>query len=257
MQTILHHSIIRETCGGDQLDNIISKITFNSFDSAKLGLRLLTRVADTVQEQEITDTIPGVQGTVDYSMMFGQRLFQPKNISYTFQKYIYDFTERSREENLIKNEIMQFGLSQLYDSNLPDKYYLLAKCSSSSITNDPQYQKLTVALQFTCNPPFMISEIAEGNDEWDTFNFDYDVSQDTSFTISGANVVSLINPGQTTLQPIITVTGTISVTTKDTTLTLSTGTYENTQIYLYSGINSITLSGNGTINFEFYKELFA
>jgi hypothetical protein len=239
------------------LDSIISKIIFNDFDSAKFGLRLLTRVADTVQEQEITDTVPGIQGTVDYSMMFGQRLFQPKNITYTFQKYIYDFAERSREEDLIKNAIMQFGLSKLYDSNLPDNYYFLAKCSSSSITNDPQYQKLTVALQFTCNPPFMISEIAEGNDEWDTFNFDYDVSQDTSFTVSGTDVVPLINPGKTTLQPKMTVTGTVSVTTKDTTLTLSAGTYENTQIYLYSGINSIKLSGNGSISFEFYKELFA
>ncbi|MFT9451123.1 hypothetical protein [Liquorilactobacillus ghanensis] len=234
-----------------------SKIVFNGFDSSNFGLKLLTRIADPPQEQEITDAVPGVQGLLDYSMMFNQRLFQPMTITYTFQKYIYDTAERSREEVLIRNAIMQFGLSKLYDSNIPDNYYFKAKCSSPSITNDPQYQKLTVTLQFTCNPPFMISEIAEGNDEWDTFNFDYDVSQDTSFTVSGTDVVPLINPGKTTLQPKMTVTGTVTVETKDISLTLAAGTYENTQIYLYSGINSIKLSGNGSISFEFYKELFA
>lgn len=234
-----------------------SKIIFNGFDSSKFGLKLLTRTAASLQEQEITDAVPGVQGTIDYSMMFGQRLFQPMTISYDFQKYVYDAAERSREETLIRNAIMQFGLSNLYDSNIPDNYYFLAKCSSSSVTNDPQYKKLTVALQFTCNPPFMICNIAEGNDEWDTFNFDYDVSQATSFTVSGTDVVPLINPGKTTLQTKMTVTGTVTVETKDISLTLGAGTYENTQVYLYPGINSVKLLGNGTISFEFYKELFA
>jgi spore coat protein U-like protein len=231
-------------------------VIFNDFNSDNFGLRQLTRSMDALQEQEITESIPGVQGTVDYSMMFGQRLFQPQTITYTFQKYIYDVVERARQEALIRNSLSRFGLSRLYDSYIPENYYFLAKCNPT-VTNDVQYQKLTVSLAFTCNPPFMFCEIPEGNDEWDTFNFDYDVSQDTSFTVNNGDVVSLINPGSAAVQPKITVTGTIKVSCNGNEVTLSAGTYENTLIYLLPGMNSLTLTGTGTISFEFYKELIA
>lgn len=231
-------------------------VIFNDFNSDDFGLKQLTRSMDALQEQEITENIPGVQGTVDYSMMFGQRLFQPQTITYTFQKYIYDAVERAGQETFIRNSLSRFRLSRLYDSYIPENYYFLAKCNPA-ITNDVQYQKLTVSLAFTCNPPFMFCEIPEGNDEWDIFNFDYDVSQDTSFTVNNGDVVPLINPGSAAVQPKITVTGTISVTVNGNTVSFTTGTYENTLIYLLPGMNSLTLDGTGTISFEFYKELIA
>lgn len=231
-------------------------VIFNKFNSDNFGLKQLTRSIGALQEQEITESIPGVQGTVDYSMMFGQRLFQPQTITYTFQKHIYDAVERARQETLIRNSLSRFGLSRLYDSYIPENYYFLAKCNPT-ITNDVQYQKLTVSLTFTCNPPFMFCEIAEGNDVWDTFNFDYDVSQDTRFTVKNSDVVTLINPGSATVQPKITVTGTVSVTANGNTVNFTAGTYANTLIYLLPGINSLTLTGTGTISFEFYKELVA
>ncbi|MGY5261907.1 hypothetical protein [Lactiplantibacillus plantarum] len=231
-------------------------VIFNKFNSDNFGLKQLTRSIGALQEQEITESIPGVQGTVDYSMMFGQRLFQPQTIIYTFQKHIYDVVERARQETLIRNSLSRFGLSRLYDSYIPENYYFLAKCNPT-ITNDVQYQKLTVSLAFTCNPPFMFCEIAEGNDVWDTFNFDYDVSQDTSFTVKNSDVVTLINPGSATVQPKITVTGTISVTANGNTVNFTAGTYKNTLIYLLPGVNSLTFTGTGTISFEFYKELVA
>lgn len=231
-------------------------VIFNDFNSDNFGLKQLTRSMDALQEQEITESIPGVQGSIDYSMMFGQRLFQPQTITYTFQKYIYDVVERAREEALIRNSLSRFGLSRLYDSYIPENYYFLAKCNPT-ITNDVQYQKLTVSLAFTCNPPFMFCEIPESNDEWDTFNFDYDVSQETSFTVNNGDVVPLINPGSAAVQPKITVTGTIKVSCNGNEVTFTAGTYENTLIYLLPGMNSLTLTGTGTISFEFYKELVA
>lgn len=231
-------------------------VIFNKFNSDNFGLKQLTRSIGALQEQEITESIPGVQGAVDYSMMFGQRLFQPQTIIYTFQKHIYDVVERARQETLIRNSLSRFGLSRLYDSYIPENYYFLAKCNPT-ITNDVQYQKLTVSLAFTCNPPFMFCEIAEGNDVWDTFNFDYDVSQDTSFTVKNSDVVTLINPGSATVQPKITVTGTISVMANGNTVNFTAGTYKNTLIYLLPGLNSLTLTGKGKISFEFYKELVA
>jgi hypothetical protein len=230
-------------------------VLFNDFNSDTLGLRLTARAIDPLQEQEITETIPGIQGSIDYSNMFGQRLFQPQTVTYTFQKYIYDVVERSRQETIIRNSLAKFGLSRLYDSYLPENYYLLAKCSSPSVTNDPQYQKLTVTLAFTCNPPFMFCELQEGNDIWDTFNFDYDVSQETSFNVSGSQTVTLINNGSAAIQPKIVVTGSVSVTANGNTVNFTAGTYENTLIYLLCGENSFQLSGSGTINFVFYKEL--
>lgn len=236
---------------------MVSNIKFGNFDSEKFGLNLLTRVPETMQEQEITETIPGKQGVIDYSMAFGQRIFQPYSIAYTFQKYIYDVSKRAKEETLLKNQIMSFGLSKLYDSNLPNNYYFLAKCSSDSVTNDPQYQKLTVALTFTLNPPFAFCELAEGTDEWDNFDFDFDVSQETSFEFEIGEVACLINNGSVAVQPKITVVGEIIVECNEETFTFSAGTYENTLIYLLPGMNTLSMSGSGSISFEFYKGLVA
>lgn len=244
------------THGGDQVA-IEEKIIFGDFDSQEMGFDMTARTPSPLQEQEITDSVPGVQGLIDYSMMFGQRIFQPMTISYEFGKHCPTYSERHTLEALIKNKINQFGLSKLYDSNIPKNYYFLAKCSSNTVVVDDQSREVTVTLQFTCNPPFIFCEIPEGNDEWDSFNFDYDVAQRANFKVDVADVVPLINPGKTTLQPKMVVTGSVTVETKDTSLTFGAGTYENTQIYLYPGINSIKLSGNGSISFEFYKELFA
>ncbi|WP_281829532.1 hypothetical protein [Lactobacillus amylolyticus] len=236
---------------------IEEKIIFGDFDSENMGFDMSSRTPDSLQEQEITETIPGVQGSIDYSMMFGQRIFQAFKITYDFVKYCPTYAERHTLEALVKNKIMRFGTTKLYDSNIPENYYFLAKCSSETVAVNDQTREVTVTLAFTCNPPFMFCEIPEGNDEWDTFNFDYDVSQETSFTVNNGDVVPLINNGSAAVQPKITVTGTIKVSCNGNEVTFTAGTYENTLIYLLPGMNSLTLTGTGTISFEFFKELVA
>lgn len=228
---------------------------FNNISSNDLGLIVQQRAAPTPEEQTVTDTIPYRQGTTDFSSLDGERFFQNRSITYTC---LVDgnFTDRRNAEAYLKSKLMPPSKKLLNDNYDPQNSYWIATCTSISVEDQLWGHYFTATIAFSCYP-FLYWSIPEGNDEWDTFNFDYDVSQDTSFTVSGTDVVPLINPGKTTLQPKMTVTGTVSVTTKDTTLTLNAGTYENTQIYLYSGINSITLSGSGTISFEFYKELFA
>lgn len=236
---------------------IKEKISFGDFDSAVMGFDMISRTPNSLEEQEITETIPGVQGVIDYSMAFGQRFFKPMTLNYSFSKYCSTYAERHTLEALIKNQVMRYGTGKLYDSQIPENYYFLAKCSSENVTVSDQTCEVTVTLAFTCNPPFMFCEIPEGNDEWDTFNFDYDVSQDTSFTVNNGDVVPLINPGSAAVQPKITVTGTIKVSCNGNEVTFTAGTYEDTLIYLLPGMNSLTLTGTGTISFEFYKELVA
>lgn len=236
---------------------IKEKISFGDFDSDTMGFDMISRTPNSLEEQEITETIPGVQGVIDYSMAFGQRLFKPMTLNYSFSKYCSTYAERHTLEALIKNQVMRYGTSKLYDSQIPENYYFLAKCSSENVTVSDQTCEVTVTLAFTCNPPFMFCEIPEGDDEWDNFNFDYDVSQDTSFTVNIGDVVPLINPGSAAIQPKITVTGTIKASCNGNEVTFTDGTYENTLIYLLPGMNSLTLTGTGTISFEFYKELVA
>lgn len=236
---------------------IKEKISFGDFDSDVMGFDMISRSPDSIEEQEITETIPGVQGVIDYSMSFGQRFFKPMKLNYSFSKFCSTYAERHSLEARVKNQVMKYGTRRLYDSQIPENYYFLAKCSSENVTVSDRTSEVTVTLVFTCNPPFMFCEIPEGNDEWDTFSFDYDVSQKTSFTINNGDDVYLINPGSAAVQPKITVTGTISVTVNGNTVNFTDGTYENTLIYLLPGMNSLALSGTGTISFKFYKELIA
>lgn len=226
---------------------------FNNISSNDLGLIVQQRAAPTPEEQTVTDTIPYRQGTTDFSSLDGERFFQNRSITYTC---LVDgnFTDRRNAEAYLKSKLMPPSKKPLNDNYDPQSSYWIATCTSISVEDQLWGHYFTATIVFSCYP-FLYWSIPEGNDEWDTFNFDYDVSQDTSFTVSGTDVVPLINPGGDTIYPKITVTGNITVTVNGYTVSFSAGTYTNTLIRLEQGANSVALSGSGTINFQFYKEV--
>ena len=70
----------------------------------------------------------------------------------------------------------------------------------------------------------------------------------------GSEVVAVIrNNGVKSINPAITVTGTVMLTYKDASIKLTGGSYAIPDIKLYQGINTIGLSGTGSVTFT-YRE---
>ena len=63
---------------------MVEKIIFNEFDSSEFDLKLISRDAPSPEEKEVAESVPYKQGKDDFSMIYGQRPFENRLITYTF-----------------------------------------------------------------------------------------------------------------------------------------------------------------------------
>lgn len=227
--------------------------TFNGTHTGELGLRLIDRSAPTPTKRLIQEDVAFMNGVHDFSRILGEDTYENREISYSFLIPERRYRNRAHAETVIKNRYMQGGIGELDDTHDPN-YTYRGQCIDVDVTDDWQSHKLDVTITFDVYP-FKIAKLAEGNDIWDTFNFDLDVMQDVSFEVDGTKNITLYNNGIPSVRPKIEVTGNLTITNGTTSVTLNSQTFESDQFRLMPGENDLTLEGNGTVTFTFYKEL--
>ena len=99
-----------------------------------------------------------------------------------------------------------------------------------------------------------IVENIEGSDIWDDVYFPRWVFQDTKFVVEGSENVDIYNIGSTSIIPRIIVDSDFTIKSPTNTISLTKGTYTDTQLVFERGENKLTLTGTGTIEFQFYRE---
>lgn len=198
--------------------------------------------------------IPNTSLYYDYANIFGD-VYSERTLEYAFlicDVNALNTIELEHRKGMIANWLIPGSQHLLQDSAIPGYYFKAEVQSSPEYTDNTDYAFFKVS--FTCYP-FRIRNFEEGKDIWDTFDFDNDVAQDTSFSISGSQKILLINTGSTVLSPGINVTGNLSITMNDETKTFTSGSYTDTGLVLERGKNVVNLSGSGTVQFHFTKEV--
>ncbi|HGL3986853.1 TPA: hypothetical protein ACKEYK_003709, partial [Clostridioides difficile] len=99
----------------------------------------------------------------------------------------------------------------------------------------------------------MIVNKFEGDDDWDTFDFDNDIAQDVNFEINGSRSFELINNSVTIVTPQITTNADLTVRIGQIEYQLPQGTSQD--IPLEVGTNTITVTGSGKISFAWHREV--
>ena len=136
-------------------------------------------------KNKITYRPPHSNNVIDFSEVYGEQTYGPRKVTYKFN--IADRAIRTkREMNIVKTTLVNWltplvGQHPLYDDQYPDWYFLAEVEDGMSFKEDWRYGFLSVT--FTCYS-HMINRKLEGDDEWDTFNFEYDVSQDVEFAFT-------------------------------------------------------------------------
>lgn len=136
-------------------------------------------------KNKITYRPPHSNNIIDFSEIYGDQTYGPRKVTYKFN--IADRAIRTkREMNIVKTKLVNWlmplvGQYPLYDDQYPDWYFLAEVEDGMSFKEDWRYGFLSVT--FTCYS-HMINRKLEGDDEWDTFNFEYDVSQDVEFAFT-------------------------------------------------------------------------
>lgn len=145
--------------------------TFQTF-----GLKMLERSVDPPASKRTLQEMPQIQGVLDFSRgRDNETFFSERQLSWTFGKTV----KGQKEWELLRYRIMQWATIYtdgiIIESVTPNLYYKGATCISCSF-KPMIFNYLEVQLDFTAYP-LRLSEKLEGNDIFDTFNFDTDVWQ--------------------------------------------------------------------------------
>lgn len=241
--------------GPTGLVNSTTKISegfqFGDFSSITEGWYMVTVTKDTPAEKEILGSVPYQQGVYDFSMLGDQRYFDNRQISYDVIIPNQDYTSRKFLEQDIKRRLMKYGVSRLDDTHDAD-YYWLGKCKSVKVTDTAPTNKLTATIIFDCYP-FAIKSAEEGNDIWDDFNFETDIAQIVKHSVNNSSkVITLYNIGSNAVPVDLKVTGNISIKFGSRTWALTQSA--KSLLTLPIGLNELTVTGTGTIEFVFHRE---
>lgn len=231
----------------------IEGITFGSFDSVEEGLILLDRPASSFSEKEKKEQLAYVQGDLDFSDINGERVLNNRYNPYQFYIRNNYYRDRKALKMYYENILFRQGQSILKDSATPFHYFR-GKCSRVEVADDHTSNRLLVMIEFDCYP-YMISELPEGHNQWKNHIIPLDVVQATEFTVNNKKEITLINSGSVSVAPKIIANNNFTVTNDDYAMSITAGETQDEEFRLWPGINKLTLSGNGTIKFEFYREL--
>lgn len=232
-------------------------IWFNGHHSSEFGLDVLDgKQISFPSKNKVIVGIPHSNNVYDFSSLTGKQPYGERTFSIPFQIINRDLWSKesmyvmwTKVTNWLMNTQQK---TPLYDDIMKDYYYM------AEVQEEPDFNELrrsgTLVVTFKCYP-FRIAELAEGNDIWDTFNFELDVAQKTKFTVNGSQMITLYNLGIPNLTPAISTNANMIITKNGKTFNAPAGTSKSIDFFLVSGENSLTITGNGTIEFKFYKEL--
>jgi len=240
-------------------------IEFGLFDSRRFGLNLHERQGNTPNEKEITTSIPYMQGVVDMSNLLGHRVYDNREITYTFYRFGVNRKGTARDfQTTITNLLMREFDQQLDDSFEPDFFYQ-GKCREVVVTDDYDRNRLRIEITFDLYP-FKIAKHTEGDDLFDPFNFDIDAFHNgLRFAVTNQQrTIHLYNASQLVLRPEITTNVNDVELSRDGNewIPLRNGTaivYRSHEFRLALGMNELRLrrrngTGTATVLFNWRKE---
>lgn len=205
------------------------------------------------KKKKITVAIPFSNHVYDFSEIYGDQVYEERPLTYKLNVAAKSIVGMHQKKVVLTNWLMNsHGKQKLYDDRYPGYYFLAEVIDDADINIDSTNGVFSVTFNAY---PFMIAELPEGNDIWDSFNFELDISQNLSFIVEGELEVEIINAGTPQVIPTIDASADMSINKGNTTYDVKSGKTKNLDFTLDSGVNTITIIGNGTIKFEFYKEL--
>lgn len=227
-------------------------IKYNNKYSWDLGLKVLERNISTPAKKKVTEEIPFSNVIYDFSFLYGSQIFEPRKLEYKF------FVDEMFKHNLESARIVVENW--LYSSNekteLRDKvtpgYHFLAECIDIDFEDLKTYGTIKATFE---GYPFRIKNEYEGEMLWDDFCFLTDILQQTTFIINEAREISLINNSIVEVVPKIIADNSFEIYRNNVKYLIPMGTTESTDFKLNTGVNKLTIIGNGNIQFKYKIEV--
>lgn len=177
----------------------------------------------------------------DFSTIYGEQTYENRLVKYTI-----NIVHKGSIENIgmhsVANQIIDWVLSSdtmkpLFDEQDPDYHFLGEVRDEPALADSFKFGKLSVT--FNCYP-YRIKNLPEGNDVWDSFNFETDIAQNVKYDVQETRTINLINLSDHAVNYKVTTTGDV--------------TYEGPDM-MEKGDNKFVFTGTGTAEVTWYREV--
>lgn len=222
-----------------------------------LGLTIAHRNIGSPSKNKYEVTIPGSNQIFDFSSLYGEQTYSTRELQYTFNVYDQHSHNSKVHMNVIRRRLINAFMpnssqESLFDDAFPGFYFKAEVVEAPVFFERGGVGQMTIAFRAY---PFMMSQNIEGNDIWDIFNFEFDMSQQTKFRIIRHQAVTLHNVGDKAVNPLIIATDPFQVTLNGETFLIPAGETEMPEFFLKRGANQLEIVGFGDIEFKWRKEV--
>jgi hypothetical protein len=193
------------------------------------------------KKKSIKESVPFSNVTHDFSAINGEIYWEDRNL-----EYVFEITANSPEELEVKKQpfiswIMNVMNEELYDPFIPD-YHFIATFSEID-EDDSEIEKSTITVKFTAYP-YMISNHKK------TCPFNITATEAT---------VTIYNDSSHRITPTVITDVECIIKKGNSSYGVPAGEITDSKFALSPGKNTLAVkstSGNGTIEVEFYEEVF-
>lgn len=208
------------------------------------------------EKKKILVQPPFSNQVLDFSNVYGGQTFTDRSL--TFEFFIEGINDGNRTSlyrkwTAIINWLSQANSKQILRTQPMSRYYYLAE-----LVDPPSFDQMVyegnLQLKFDCYP-FRIYDLTEGNDIWDVFDFDLDIAQQTKIDVNGSKEIILFNIGANISTPTLKASSQMIITQSGTQFTIPAGETSNSRFRLFVGENKFSVSGTGTLEIIWHKEL--
>ena len=222
------------------------KHSYNDF-----GLTIRDNTVESKKKNKTLVKIPFMNGLYDFSTLYGGQTYEEEVRTYEFNLVVEDKYDLELQKIKLSEWLLDGGQVEIYD-DLMVGYHRLAECIDLSFEENYNYARVIANFR---TYPFKIKNEYEGDDIWDTFNFELDVSQDVKFSIGSLKSELLINSGSNNVTPVVVCSSPMSVKMNNKTFKFKAGENIDYRFNLKKGTNSLKIEGKGMIEFKFRKEV--
>ena len=215
------------------------------------GMTLKSKNIGNPKKRKIKETVPYMNGQYDFSMLHGDQTYEERSLQYVFN-LIDQNKELMNARKVAALNWLEAGCQEiLWDDAIPG-YYFLAECTDIDFKESGRIGELTAT--FTAYP-FKIQQAEAGELLWDDFCFLTDYLQETRFTISGITSIDLYVNSAAQITPMVSCSADMSILMGDTQYSFPPGDTQDYRFQLACGLNQLTVTGNGIIEFHWHNEV--
>lgn len=216
----------------------------------EFGVILLSKSIQPPAKKKIKESVPFMNGSYDFSTVGsnGENTYTERSITVNLllptRKSLY----------IMYSDVLEWlniDQGELIFDDIPDYYFLAEVESASTFEEFSAYGKLTVTF---VAEPFKIGVDYTAGNRWDTFNFEEDYMQDSSYDVVGSKTIILYNPARA-VTPDFVCTAAMVVTVNGSVYNMVYGHNSPYGLKLRPGGNNIGVVGTGNITILFRKQV--